>query len=211
MIWWAKSRRLALLGVTTVAAAILCVPGVGILVSLPSLLGGPGFASPVSLLLPLAAMIAYCQGLARQNITVEQLAVRRIWYADLAAAAGCAAAFTSGLLIDDGPVMLATVRNTVGYLGAALLATWLFSLATAALLPLVWALLAAMGGLPFGDPSLVSWPSRAADDLGSWAMAIVLAVAGPIAYLAHHATLTERLRRVRPPSAPAEHLPGRSQ
>jgi hypothetical protein len=166
------------------------------LVALPNLTGGPGFASPVSLLIPLIAVIVYCQGLARQNTTLEQLGIRRIWHADLVVAATCVALFTAGLAVDHGPVMLETLRNTIGYFGAALLATWLFSLPTAPLLPLIWALLAAMGGLPFGDPSLFSWPSRPADDTPSWAMAVLLAVVGPIAYLAHDTRMVDRLRHL---------------
>lgn len=199
MTWWGKNRMLPLVAAVTVLASILSVPGAGILVALPNLMGGPGFASPVSLLIPLAAMIVYCQGLARQNTTLEHSAVRQIWYADLAVAAACTGVFAAGLVIDSGPVMVASLRNAIGYFGAALLGTWLFSPATASLLPLVWALLAAMGGLPFGDPSLVTWPSRPSDDTTSWAMATTLAIAGAIAYLAHHTTFAERLRQLRLP------------
>lgn len=200
MKWWAKNRMLALLAVTTIACSILAVPGAGILVALPNLTGGPGFASPVSLLIPLAAVIVYCQGLARQNTNLERSAARRIWYADLAVAAGCAVVLAGGLLVDSGPVMLATLRNTIGYFGAALLGTWLFTPATASLLPLSWALIAAMGGLPFGDPSLVSWPSRDGGDVGSWVVAVALAATGTIAYLAHDAGFAERLRHARLPA-----------
>lgn len=160
MTWWAKNRMLPLLAAATALAAILCVPGAGVLVALPNLMGGPGFASPVSLLVPLAAMIVYCQGLARQNLAFEHSTVRHIWRADLAVAAACNAVFAARLVIDSGSVMVATLRNAIGYFGAALLGTWLFNLATASLLPLIWALLAAMGGLPFGDPSLITWPSQ---------------------------------------------------
>lgn len=193
MRWWAKTRMLTLLTVTTAVSTALCIPGVGLLVALPRITGGPGFVAPISFLIPLAAMILYCHGLARQDKTLERQACRPIWWADLAAAAACIAIFAAGLLVNHGDVMLATLRNTIGYFGAALFGTWLFNQATAALLPLLWALLSAVGGLPFGDPSVWNWLSRPGDDTVSWIVAIVLAAVGPVAYLAHHTTLTERL------------------
>lgn len=199
MKWWAKSRMLALLAAITVAAAVLCLPGAGVLVSLPNLTGGPDFASPVSFLIPLAAVVAYCQGLARQDVTLEYQAVRRVWLADLGVAAACCAVFAAGLIVDHGDTMLATVRNTLGFFGAALIGTWLIDLSKAALVPVIWSLLAGLGGLPLGDVALTTWPSRPAADAGSWIVAGALALVGPAAYLAHHAPVADRLaRRLRP-------------
>lgn len=199
MMWWAKTRMLPTLMLVTAVSTALCVRGVGLLVTLPSLTGGPSFASPISLLIPLAAVILYSHGLSRQNMSLEHQACRPIWWADVGAAATCVAIFALGLLVDHGDVMLGTLRNSIGYFGAALMGTWLFTQRTAALLPLAWALISSMGGLPLGEPSFWNWPSQPAQDAIAWTVPLVLGAVGPAAYLAHHATLTDRIAKAAAP------------
>ena len=180
---------------TTVTAAGLCLPGHSVLVAFPSLAGGPTFASPLSFLLPLAAVIVFCQGVARQNDVLERQADRRIWFADVALALAGAGTFAAGLLVDPGAVAVATARNAVGYFGAALLGARLFSHGVAAVVPVVWAVVAATGGVPLVPNGLWNWPCAPADDPAAWGSALTLAVAGAMAYLARYPAFTVRLSR----------------
>lgn len=207
MRFWFVNRAVPLVLIVTIMAAVLCIPATGLLVALPNLAGGPQIASPLSALLPLASVIAYGSGLARQNAQLEESAIRRVRALDIALATLCILLFCVALAVQPGAEMLEAVRNAAGYFGATLLCARFLNLNVASLVPLFWAVLSAMGILPLGNP-LTSWPMEPGASPSSWAVPMGMALVGPIVYLNGSARPTRRLAlRSISRTTSAQHLP----
>lgn len=181
---WAKNRLIPAQVAVTILAMLLITPSSGILVSLPNLTGGPGLTSPLSALLPLVPMILYVHGLTRQNLALESLAARQVWWLDLAAVGLLLLIFAFPVILNADPDSLAALRNLAGFLGVALISSWAFNLATAALPPTIW-VIAALMGLRAGDPLITAWQLEPGDKPSSWLTPISLLFLGAIAYLKH--------------------------
>lgn len=197
MWWWMRNRAAIVTLVVAWVAAVLSVPGSGVLVAFPNLTGGPGLASPASALLPLAAVVAYSYSLSRQNTVLEALALRRIWLADLLLAVLCVLPFAVVYAMFGGPELFAASRNAIGYFAATLVSTRVFGLSTSALIPLGWAIAVSMGLLPQGNP-LWGWPLTPAEQPISWLVPGLLAVIAPLAYLTRSRQIGHRFTRLLP-------------
>ncbi|MFT3886818.1 MAG: hypothetical protein QM713_01455 [Arachnia sp.] len=179
---WARNRAVLPMLCAALLAAVLAVPGSGVLVAFPSLTGGPGFAAPLSALSPLLTAIALSAGFSRQNAALESLGLRRVWLLDLAVVAVALAMAGTCVAVWGGEQLCAALRNAVGYCGLTLLSTAVLSLRTAALPAVAWAVGSAMGLFPLGDP-LLTWPLAPTSAPLSWAIPLGLILVGPVAYL----------------------------
>lgn len=179
---WAKNRAAGVTLGVAAAVALLCLPGAGVMVALPNLTGGPGFAAPLGALLPLLAVLSFGYSLSRRNQALERQASRHIQVADVALAALCVALVwcINGVQLTDAS--LAAMRNCVGYFGVFLLTVSFSGTAVASLVPLGWGICAAMGVLPQGHP-VWSWPLAEVSVAESWWVAGGLGITGIVAYL----------------------------
>lgn len=188
---WAKNRVAYGLLIIAIVSAILSLPGSTFFVAFPNLTGGPGFAAPLSALLPLVPTVALCAGINRQNMVLEATAIRRIWWADIGLMVLCLVPFAVLVALQPTTTLWESFRNALGYFGLAMLAVRLIGSSLAALIPLVWALAGLVGLLPLYE-HFFNWPMAPASALESWFFPSVLALAGVLVYQYYHLANLQR-------------------
>lgn len=188
MVWWLKARAVAVV-LGTVLATIVC----GVLAGdaelpIPVLTGQSGrfLVGHLITVLPAAALM---YGIARTDLHVENVAVRPMngWNAMLGVGAAAAGIAAAGVLYAFSPNDIAVVlgRNSVGYIGIALIvASFLGARAAASITAAVPLLCAATGWEQGGQPEPWAWVLEPGNSVSALVAANVLWLLGTVSTLA---------------------------
>jgi hypothetical protein len=193
VIWWLKARAVTVV-LGTVLATVVC----GLLAGdaelpIPILTGQSGrfLVGHLITVLPAAALM---YGMARTDFRVESVAVRPMngWNAVLGVGAAAAGVTAAGVLYafthNDIAVVLA--RNTLGYIGVALITASFFGPRVAASITATVPLLcAATGWAQGGRPEPWAWILQPGQSISALAAAAMLLLLGTVITLARSTSL----------------------
>lgn len=179
---WLRTRHISAVLFSAGAVALLLVTLGDLTMALPGFGALSGLRIPVALLAPTVAVEVLGWGLGGGDASIEASAARPIERLDLLlvavvtiiAALACAAVQYLGL----NHLGYAAARNAVG-LSGMMLAGRPVSSRVGPVIPVAFlVVVAAFGGDGSGNPQWWSWPIESYSSLGSWAIALGLAMLG---------------------------------
>lgn len=185
---YAKSRHLLRAAVWLVVLGAATLAWGSYQLRVPHVSSGEGLPIPVLLVVPLgsALVIGASAGSAMQDLEGSAALDLRVWrlgHAIGLSVLGAALLVPGTVRGTGGYGVAAAIRNLTGYAGLALVGVCLLGAGLSWVLPVAYALTAMV--LAVNSPSVAAswaWPVRPATEALSWGWAVVLAVAGAVAY-----------------------------